>query len=81
MAFKGGTLLRIIIFLIWAFLLSRNASIFNLNLYAYVGNNPLKYRDPTGHVKETPEQEAMEEGAVGGYCLKTISFNLPDKLN
>jgi hypothetical protein len=31
-----------------------------------VGNNPLKYRDPTGHVKETPEQEAMEEGAVGG---------------
>ncbi|VVH54864.1 hypothetical protein BSPCLSOX_343 [uncultured Gammaproteobacteria bacterium] len=38
----------------------------NLNLYAYVGNNPLKYRDPTGHVKETPEQEAMEEGAVGG---------------
>ena len=37
-----------------------------LNLYIYVGNNPLKYRDPTGHVKETPEQEAMEEGAVGG---------------
>jgi hypothetical protein len=35
-------------------------------LYIYVGNNPLKYRDPTGHVKETPEQEAMEEGAVGG---------------
>jgi hypothetical protein len=33
---------------------------------SYVGNNPLKYRDPTGHVKETPEQEAMEEGAVGG---------------
>jgi hypothetical protein len=32
-----------------------------LNLYVYVGNNPLKYRDPTGHVKETPEQEAMEE--------------------
>jgi hypothetical protein len=94
-----------------------------------VGNNPLKYRDPTGHVKETPEQEAMEEGAVGGvmaekseaethttigknipsidltqmkkiqqevlcnimsehspqlatlYCLKTMSLNLPDKLN
>jgi hypothetical protein len=20
-----------------------------LNLYVYVGNNPLKYRDPTGH--------------------------------
>ncbi|VVH67105.1 hypothetical protein BSPLISOX_792 [uncultured Gammaproteobacteria bacterium] len=38
----------------------------DLNLYVYVGNNPLKYRDPTGHVKETPEQEAMEEGAVGG---------------
>jgi hypothetical protein len=25
----------------------------------------VEYRDPTGHVKETPEQEAMEEGAVG----------------
>ncbi len=37
-----------------------------LNLYVYVGNNPLKYIDPTGHVKETPEQEAIEEGAVGG---------------
>ncbi|VVM21551.1 hypothetical protein BSPWISOXPB_6463 [uncultured Gammaproteobacteria bacterium] len=22
-----------------------------LNLYVYVGNNPLKYVDPTGHVK------------------------------
>jgi RHS repeat-associated protein len=21
-----------------------------LNLYVYVGNNPLKYRDPTGHL-------------------------------
>ncbi|MBA5248762.1 MAG: RHS repeat-associated core domain-containing protein, partial [Gammaproteobacteria bacterium] len=39
-----------------------------LNLYVYVGNNPLKYTDPTGHVKETPEQEAMEEGAVGGVA-------------
>jgi hypothetical protein len=26
-----------------------------------VGNNPLKYIDPTGHVKKTPEQEAQEE--------------------
>ncbi len=38
----------------------------SLNLYVYVGNNPLKYRDPTGHMKKTPEQEAVEEGAVGG---------------
>jgi hypothetical protein len=29
-----------------------------------MGNNPLKYRDPTGHMKNTPEQEAVEEGAV-----------------
>ncbi|CAB5499818.1 RHS repeat domain-containing protein [Bathymodiolus thermophilus thioautotrophic gill symbiont] len=36
-----------------------------LNLYVYVSNNPLKYRDPTGHIKTIPEQEA-EEGAVGG---------------
>jgi hypothetical protein len=27
-----------------------------------VDNNPIKYRDPTGHVKETPEQQAIEEG-------------------
>jgi RHS repeat-associated protein len=26
-------------------------SVDGLNLYVYVGNNPLKYRDPTGHVK------------------------------
>jgi RHS repeat-associated protein len=25
-----------------------------LNLYVYVGNNPLKYMDPTGHAKVTP---------------------------
>jgi RHS repeat-associated protein len=25
----------------------------DLNLYVYVGNNPLKYRDPTGHMKKT----------------------------
>ena len=37
-----------------------------LNLYVYVGNNPLKYRDPTGHVKTKIEQENAEEGAVGG---------------
>jgi hypothetical protein len=41
-------------------------------LYVYVGNNPLKYIDPTGHVKETPEQEAIEEGAVGGVGCATI---------
>jgi hypothetical protein len=29
-----------------------------------VSNNPLKYRDPTGHVKKTPEQEAMERGFI-----------------
>ncbi len=41
-------------------------AIAGLNLYVYVDNNPLKYIDPTGHGKETPEQEAVEEGAVGG---------------
>jgi hypothetical protein len=25
-----------------------------LNLYVYVGNNPLKYIDPTGHVRVYP---------------------------
>jgi RHS repeat-associated protein len=40
-------------------------SIDGLNLYVYVGNNPLEYIDPTGHVKETPEQETVEKGAVG----------------
>ncbi|CAC9646041.1 insecticidal toxin complex protein [uncultured Gammaproteobacteria bacterium] len=60
-------------------------AIADLNLYVYVGNNPLKYRDPTGHVKETPEQEAMEEGAVGGVMAEkseaekhtTIGKNIP----
>ncbi len=32
----------------------------NLNRYAYVRNNPVKYRDPSGH--------ALECGAVGGDC-------------
>jgi hypothetical protein len=31
-----------------------------------VGNNPLKYVDPTGHVKTTSKQKNAEEGAVGG---------------
>jgi hypothetical protein len=38
----------------------------NSSLTVYVGNNPLEYIDPTGHVKETPEQETVEEGAAGG---------------
>ncbi|VVH66173.1 hypothetical protein BSPLISOX_597 [uncultured Gammaproteobacteria bacterium] len=36
-----------------------------LNLYVYVRNNPLKYRDPTGHVKTAADQENVEEGVVG----------------
>jgi hypothetical protein len=40
-----------------------------------VGNNPLKYRDPTGHMKKTPEQEAVEEGAVGG--INNIEASCP----
>ncbi|AYQ56387.1 hypothetical protein MS2017_0654 [Bathymodiolus thermophilus thioautotrophic gill symbiont] len=37
-----------------------------LNLYTYVSNNPLKYIDPTGHVRTIAGQENTEEGAVGG---------------
>jgi hypothetical protein len=46
-----------------------------LNLYVYVGNNPLEYIDPTGHGKETPEQETVEEGAVGGVNNIEIEKN------
>jgi hypothetical protein len=40
-----------------------------LNLYVYVGNNPLKYKDPTGHVKTKIEQENAEEGAGWTWVL------------
>ncbi|CAC9635191.1 RHS repeat domain-containing protein [thiotrophic endosymbiont of Bathymodiolus puteoserpentis (Logatchev)] len=43
-----------------------------LNLYAYVGNNPLKYVDPTGHVK----RKNTDEGAVGG--ANNIQTGRPD---
>ncbi|SSC08958.1 RHS repeat domain-containing protein [bacterium endosymbiont of Bathymodiolus sp. 5 South] len=35
-----------------------------LNLYVYVANNPLKYRDPTGHVKFTFKLENAGKKAV-----------------
>jgi hypothetical protein len=52
-----------------------------LNLYVYVGNNPLKYRDPTGHVKTKIEQENAEEGAIGGINKHTNSSHQPPLLN
>jgi RHS repeat-associated protein len=51
----------------------------DLSLYVYVGNNPLKYRDPTGHMKKTPEQEAVEEGAVGGVNNIETARPIPRK--
>ncbi|CAC9436407.1 hypothetical protein [uncultured Gammaproteobacteria bacterium] len=45
-----------------------------LNLYVYVSNNPLKYRDPTGHVKKTPEQEAMERGFIQEEIFQSSIF-------
>jgi hypothetical protein len=35
-----------------------------LNLFVYVANNPLKYRDPTGHVKFTFKLENAGKKAV-----------------
>jgi hypothetical protein len=35
-----------------------------------VDNNPIKYRDPTGHVKETPEQQSDE----GSATIRIIIF-------
>jgi RHS repeat-associated protein len=40
-----------------------------LNLYVYVGNNPLKYMDPTGHAKVTPDDISR----IGVYQVKFIS--------
>jgi hypothetical protein len=55
--------------MVWA--LSSNSKVLDciddLNLYVYVGNNPLKYIDPTGHVKVYP----MDEGEP--YELDVLS--------
>jgi hypothetical protein len=32
-----------------------------LNLYVYVGNNPLKCMDPTGHAKVTPDDISLPD--------------------
>jgi hypothetical protein len=39
-----------------------------------VSYNPLKYRDPTGHVKKTPEQEAMERGLIQEEIFQSSIF-------
>jgi hypothetical protein len=56
-------------------------AIADLNLYVYVGNNPLKYRDPTGHVKETPEQEVLLYALLLKYVLEIDEqIHLPHKI-
>jgi hypothetical protein len=40
-----------------------------LNLYVYVGNNPLKYMDPTGHVK-------VYSVDMEGYSSRHLPHNL-----
>jgi hypothetical protein len=40
-----------------------------LNLYVYVGNNPLKYVDPTGHVKVILADISLENYAIGVVVL------------
>ena len=41
-----------------------------LNLYTYVGNNPLKFIDPTGHSRQNPQQPGQELNitCVGNGC-------------
>jgi RHS repeat-associated protein len=39
------------------------------NRYSYVGNNPIRYNDPTGHI--------MVDGATGGCNARTCSYVPP----
>jgi hypothetical protein len=54
---KASPFLRVLVVLNSARWISPDSAdaVADLNLYVYVGNNPLKYIDPTGHVKKTPK--------------------------
>ncbi len=55
-----------------------------LNLYVYVGNNPLKYIDPTGHVKVTPVDMDLADyeidilSPIEGTYQNNNLFNFPE---
>lgn len=49
-----------------------------MNLYTYVSNNPLRYRDPSGHWQEGDEKLSNESQAY--ISVLTLLWNTVDRM-
>ena len=50
----------------------------SLNLYSYVGNNPLKQRDPDGHHQECGAQTSSTDPKTGALTVNANCHDVPD---